>query len=247
MAQFQADIDILTTADSGPRKLSDIRLGIFHTTENSDSTSPDAVAKWQQDPANGSSYNVIFGTDGRVVRVNDDNYKPWAAGPTANAVGVHGSAIGRAARTREQWIAFPEQIEAMARWAANVHTEYGVPLRWLTAEQVRAGSWGFCGHAEISAAWKEVDHWDPGNGFPHDLILHLAKEFAAAGKGLNMSSDVKSVDKRPVEDQTLDQLLGFPHERQPGWEQLGGRSLVDAVGAIGAALGLDGFRDTRSG
>lgn len=31
----------------------------------------------------------------------------------------------------------------------------------------------------------------------------------------------------------------------PGWDQLGGRTVVDALGAIGAKLGIDGFKDTK--
>lgn len=33
----------------------------------------------------------------------------------------------------------------------------------------------------------------------------------------------------------------------PGWEQLGGRTVVDALGVIGARLGIDGFRDVKEG
>ena len=33
----------------------------------------------------------------------------------------------------------------------------------------------------------------------------------------------------------------------PGWEQLGGRTVVDALGAIGEKLGIDGFKDTKGG
>lgn len=33
--------------------------------------------------------------------------------------------------------------------------------------------------------------------------------------------------------------------KYPGWPQLGGRTVVDALGAIGAKLGIDGFKDTK--
>lgn len=49
--------------------------------------------------------------------------------------------------------------------------------------------------------------------------------------------------KRNEQDLILDQLLGYPWEDMPGWYQLGGRSLVDAVAAIGAHLKIDGFTD----
>lgn len=235
--QFKCDVDILTTADSGPRRPETIRLAVFHTTENNDDTPPDNVAKWQLDPANQSSYNVLFGTNGRTVRGNDDLYKPWAAGPTANTYGVHGSAIARAARTREQWLKFPKQLEAMAQWAADVSKRYAIPLVWLTPEEVRNGGRGFCSHDTISKAWREVNHHDPGPGFPHDLVL------ARAGEILNGGNAVAA--NRDRQDYILDQLAGYPWREWGGWDQLAGLSLVDAVATIGAHLGIDGFKDMR--
>lgn len=247
--QFKADADILTTADDGWRNPSSITIAVFHTTEDGDNRSPDDVARWQGNPANRSSYNVIFGTSGRVVRVNDDDFIPWAAGWTANRRGVHGSAIGRASRKREQWLAHPKQIESMALWAADVSKRYGIPLVWLTSEQLRAGKKGFCGHSTVSAAWREVNHTDPGNGFPHDVILKRAGELLAgspvsAPKPANPVTPPARPDTSILLDRSdmiLDQLVGSPWSTFPGWEQLGGRTIVDALAEIGKALKLDGF------
>lgn len=247
--QFKADADILTTADDGWRNPSTITIAVFHTTEDGDNRSPDDVARWQGNPANRSSYNVIFGTSGRVVRVNDDDFIPWAAGWTANRRGVHGSAIGRASRTRGQWLAHPKQIEAMALWAADVSKRYGIPLVWLSPEQLRAGKKGFCGHVTVSAAWREVNHTDPGKGFPHDVILKRAAEILA---GSQQSVKPPNAPKPPVQPDTsvlldrtgliLDQLVGSPWGKFPGWSQLGGRTIVDALAEIGHALKIPGFR-----
>jgi hypothetical protein len=46
-------------------------------------------------------------------------------------------------------------------------------------------------------------------------------------------------------DLILDQHLGHPYKAMPGWDQLGGRSLVDALGAVGEKLGVPGCYDTR--
>lgn len=240
--QFRTDHSRLTAADSGRRDPRTVRLGVFHTSENSDSTSPIAVAEWQQDTSNESSYNVLFGTDGTTVRGNDDNYSPWAAGPTGNRYGFHGSAIGYAARSRADWLKHTKQLESMARWAADLNRRYGIPLRWLTADQVAAGKWGFCGHAQVSDAWREVNHRDPGAGFPHDVVLARAKEI---NNPTPIQEKGKDMAERSKEDLTLDQLAGYPWHKWPGWPQLAGLSLVDAVATIGAHLGIDGFEDKR--
>lgn len=241
--QFATDVLMLTTADSGPRDPRECRLGVFHTTENSDTARPEDIARWQQDRNNGSSYNVLVGTTGRSVRSNDDDYIPWAAGATGNRIGIHASAVGYAARQRADWLKFPDQLETLARWAADLNTRYGIPLVWLSAAEVRAGARGFCGHAEISAAFKEVDHTDPGRGFPHDLILKRAAAIVAGVADHPKESSPMPDDNRL--DLILDQHLGHPYKAMPGWDQLGGRSLVDALGAVGEKLGVPGCYDTR--
>lgn len=243
MSQFKTDVTMLTTADNGPRDPHRCQLGVFHTTENSNSTPPENVAKWQQNRANESSYNVLVGTNGRSVRSNDDNFIPWAAGPTGNRIGLHASAIGYAARAREDWLKFPAQLETLARWAADLNARYGIPLKWLNAAQVRAGERGFCGHAEISAAFREVNHTDPGRGFPHDLILARAMEINNPTNTDTKGDPDMAQDHR--NDLILDQLVGHPWAAFPGWDQLGNRSLVDAVAAIGAHLEIEGFKDKR--
>lgn len=242
MPQFKTDVIMLTTADSGPRDPHRCQVGVFHTTENNDNTPPENVAAWQQNRANNSSYNVLVGTNGRSVRSNDDNFIPWAAGGTGNRIGLHASAIGRASRSREDWLKWPAQLATLSRWAADLNARYGIPLKWLTAAQVRAGERGFCGHAEISAAFGEVNHTDPGRGFPHDLILAQAAEI---NNPKNNDTQGEAMPQDHRNDLILDQLVGHPWASFPGWEQLGGRSLVDAIAAIGAHLEIEGFKDTK--
>ena len=53
------------------------------------------------------------------------------------------------------------------------------------------------------------------------------------------------MEARSKDDLTLDQLAGYPWQKWPGWPQLAGLSLVDAVATIGAHLGIEGFEDKR--
>lgn len=231
MSQFRADRDILTTADSGPRDPHRCQLIVIHTTENADSTRPDDVATWQRDPANGSSYNLLVGTDGRTVRTNDDNYVPWAAGYTGNLVGLHASAVGRAARSRADWLALPAQLDGLARIAADWCNRYGIPARVLTADQVRAGQRGICGHNEVSHAWHEVSHTDPGPGFPYDDLL-------ARIHRINNPPE-ETDEMTPEQDQIMRDI--WEQLRGPGgkgWPQLGttvdghALTLVDGIAAV---------------
>ena len=253
MAQFKATVDMLTTADSGRRDLKGLIWSVLHTTENSDSTPPDNVAKWQQDRSNQSSYNVLFGTDGRTVRSNDDDYTPWSAGNPGNTLGLHGSAIGYASRTRAQWLKFPKQLESIAQWLATNHREYGIPLRELTVDEVRRRVPGVTTHAvywqAIGKAQGMDTRTDPGAGFPMDVVIKRAKEIVSPKPP--KVKDVGMTDQQYSElvkllKLILDQLVGYPGLKFPGWSQLGGRSLVDAVAAIGEALEVEGMKKNGS-
>lgn len=251
MSQFNADVNILTTADSGPRDPAACLWGMFHTTENSDTTPPENVARWQLDRANESSYNLLFGADAtgaRTVRSNDDDYSPWAAGMPGNRLAFHGAAVGRAARSRREWLNNSRQLESMARWAADLHTRHGLPLRWLTVEEVRGQrARGFTSHAVY---WQAIGRGqgmdvrtDPGDGFPHDVVLTRAAEIAGGGDKPMSNGSSSSGDPRL--DLALDQLAGHPWQQFPGWPQIGGLTIVDALAAIGEKLGIPGFKDVR--
>lgn len=242
--QFKADRNMWGRAHSGWRDTSKLLWGMFHTTENSDGTPPDNVAEWQLNTANQSSYNMLFGTTGRTVRSNDDDYSPWASGMPGNRLAVHGSAVGYARRSRAEWLAHPKQLESMARWAADLNRRYALPLRWLTVAEV-AGQRvkGFTSHGvywqAIGKAQGMDVRTDPGDGFPHDVVLARAKEI----------NNPTPPEVTPVPDNRtdliLDQLTGPDGVDGPGWPQLGGRYLADAVAAIGAHLKIEGFTDTR--
>lgn len=264
---YKFDYDILTSNDSGIAK-APRRLLVVHTFEGRDLDAK-AMARYQQQPSAGGSYHGVIDVAGKCARENDDAYIPWSAMRTGNLIGYHFSLAGRAAFTRKQWLARPKQLERLAQILAAYSKAKGIPLILRSAEEVRAGKWGVCGHVHISHAFRESDHTDPGPGFPFDVVIARAKEIVAGGKHSKPSAPPAKPDPVPaptppapsapgaagdVEREVamvLDQLAGLRdkdgRQRFRGWPQLGGRTLVDAVAAIGAAQGLPGFKDPREG
>lgn len=247
MAQFKATVDILTTADSGPRDTNNLLWSVIHTTENSDYTAPDDVARWQLDRSNESSYHVLFGFNGRSVRSNDDNYSPWSVGMPGNRLGLHGAAVAYASRTRSDWMEFPDQLESIARWLAKNAREYGIPLVELTVDDVRARKRGVTTHAtywQAIAKDQGMDYRsDPGTGFPMDVVITRARELVSPPKPKGSSAvtpeQFDQLDNKLT--MVLDQLGGHPWAKFPGWPQLGGRTVVNALADIGKKLGIEGM------
>ena len=48
-------------------------------------------------------------------------------------------------------------------------------MRRLRAADLVAGKRGITGHADVSAAFRKSDHWDPGPDFPWTRFLRLAR------------------------------------------------------------------------
>ncbi|MFR9919940.1 N-acetylmuramoyl-L-alanine amidase [Corynebacterium striatum] len=208
---FKCDLDILTTNDDGiatsPR-----RLLAVHTFEGQDLDAR-AMANYQLNPSAGGSYHLVIDRAGVTARENDDEFIPWAAMPTGNRAGFHFSLAGRAAMTRDEWLARPKQLAKLAEILAAYSREYGIPLVRLTAAEVRAGKSGVCGHAEISDAWRESDHTDPGKGFPYDHVLDLAAHPSTVKETTTMDALDKKIQVWDKTQHTAAELIANTDSR----------------------------------
>jgi len=90
---------------------------------------------------------------------------------------------------------------------------------------------------------------------PSDPRVHqFAEKLNNGSLGASPADDAPSAPKgNPMNDDDLylrdvkAQLTGAPGlGSYPGWPQLGGRTVVDALAAIGAKLGIDGFADLKA-
>ena len=131
-------------------------------------------------------------------------------------------------------------------WGKRVMSE-------ATKAKVRALLKKFEGVVFWGADWKRADEMHYQIGLPpqNPRVRALADKLNKGHLGAYKTTpaptpkkETKPVSaKRNEQDLILDQLLGYPWENMPGWYQLGGRSLVDAVAAIGTHLKIDGFKD----
>ena len=205
---------------------------VVHDTEGG----YEGAISWMRSQQNGS-YHLIRALAGQGARLVADVRQAWGAMPTGNRIGLHICIEGYARWSRSEWTAKGRDgLEGMAHDIAAWAKSYSIPLVRLTAADVKAGKRGICTHADITAAFRESDHTDPGSGFPLDLVIARARELNQGGiVALTPEQDIKA------------QLTGSPEPgKHPGWPQLGGRTLVDAVAAIGAKLGLEGFYDPKA-
>lgn len=95
-------------------------------------------------------------------------------------------------------------------------------------------------------------HLAPGGKY-HDSFIARAQHWYAVMNGdiIEHETPAHITEGNDMSENTdqliLDQLTGPKGVNGPGWPQLGGRYLADAVAAIGAHLGLPGFYDPAAG
>lgn len=155
------------------------RLLVIHTAEGA--RTAEDLGAWFQSPkgAKGSSHAGIgqAGDYAEYVRYADT---AWTA-PPINDDADQVELCGFAKWTRAQWLEHPKMLETLARWLAWRAQVRGIPLRHVKGTTLRLGRAGVTTHVDVNKVWKQSSHWDPGTGFPMDLVLTRAKAILAAG------------------------------------------------------------------
>lgn len=123
---------------------------------------------------------------GKTVAGLDTGLQAWHAGATANKYGLADEVTGRAGWPRSKWMggeprkAWERQAKAMAELGMAAGFSPG-EYRWLSIPEVRSKSVrGMCGHVDLSLAFKESDHWDPGgpDDYPWGPVMSAIRWYA---------------------------------------------------------------------
>lgn len=150
--------------------------------------------------AAGGSAHYVCGVDGEEHCVPEDVIA-WHAPPNPHSLGIEITAEGgNYARnyTREQWLS-PEVWPAVQRAAARVRDlcdRHGIPLVKLTPTDLLAGKRGICGHVDVSQAWHQSTHTDPGPNFP--WAEFMAEVTSPQGGFLMALSDAEQTEIRDI-------------------------------------------------
>ncbi|HET8939209.1 MAG TPA: peptidoglycan recognition family protein [Polyangiales bacterium] len=114
-----------------------------------------------------------FVDTGAIVQCVPWECEAWHCGRTGNRYGEGIELCGRADQTLEQWLdakSLPMLALAarLVRWRCDANK---LPLKWLTAPELQSFQRGITSHAEVSRAFRESSHWDPGPHFPIEAFV----------------------------------------------------------------------------
>lgn len=153
-----------------------IRVVVIHTMEIAERLdAAEACARWFASPSAQVSAHYCVDAEHVIQCVREEDVAWHARGGNGNSIGIE--LAGVAAQDAASW-ADPYSravIERAARLTAEVCARHGIPLRRLRAAGLVAGRSGITGHADVSAAFRKSDHWDPGPAFPWGRFVRLAR------------------------------------------------------------------------
>lgn len=181
------------------------RFIVIHTTEGSShSQSAEDGAAYDGRRTDGTSTHYFVDSDSVVqcVRTTD---RAHTAGYTGNMRGIQYELCAKASYGTAWWTGGSYALAMLQRAAvqcARDARKYGIPVKRITPADLRAGGSGFVGHVDVTNAWGEVDHTDPGPSFPWSLFLGMVN---------------KAMNPPPAEDEKEEDMTILPFQIPGGY------------------------------
>lgn len=109
-----------------------------------------------------------------VLQIVYDSVVAFHAPPNTGSIGIElcDPVVG----TIKRWQDKNHQLvlDRAALLTAQLCLAYDVPIRRIGPIRLRLGWKGICGHVDVSKAWHQTDHWDPG-AFPWREFIRKVK------------------------------------------------------------------------
>lgn len=153
-----------------------VAVVVIHTMEIAERDgAAEACARWFASPVSEVSAHYCVDADTTIRCVPEADIAWHARGGNTNSIGIE--LAGYAGQRSLGWNdAYSRAVlERAARLTAEVCDRHAIPIRRLRAADLTAGRRGVTGHADVSAAFRKSDHWDPGPDFPWGQFLRLAR------------------------------------------------------------------------
>jgi hypothetical protein len=171
--QIHADV-----VNQSSRNGTSIEAIVLHTTESHDRdglSDLQGVVAWFDNPNAQASSHLIIDAEGNTARCVPDDRKAWTCF-RYNPSTLNIELIAWASTPRWRWLKRRRQLRKTAKWIAYWSVRHGLPIQraWPdTAPYFKRR--GVTTHAALGV--DGGNHVDPGEGFPFDRVLRLAREY----------------------------------------------------------------------
>lgn len=153
------------------------RITIHGTVSPTVEGGAEAIARYFRTTVTRPSSAHYVVDPGAVRQVVYDHVVAYHAPPNERSIGVElcDPVAGPATRWNDE--AHARMLKRAARLTARLTLAYGIPATKLNPTELRAGRHGIAGHVDVSNAWHETDHTDPGPAFPWPRFMRLVRYY----------------------------------------------------------------------
>ena len=151
---------VQAAGDGGHRSLT--QLIVIHATDNT--ASAEGEAAYAAHRPDETSCHVFVDADS-AVQVNLLDHIAFGCFPEGNSRSIQFELCGISNQLSSTVIARAAEL------VAQVAKSWGIPPVRPSVEQMRAGVPGIVGHVDVTNAWHQGDHTDPGSAFPWSSFL----------------------------------------------------------------------------
>jgi N-acetyl-anhydromuramyl-L-alanine amidase AmpD len=214
----------------GPGRTTPIRVIVIHDMEAPEGPlTAENIAHWFATMPDSSKASAHVCVDNNsAVRCVADGDRAWHA-PGANSDGLGIELAGYARQSRAEWLDQYSKgvLDQAAKVVAGWCQKHNIPAVKLTAAELVAGKRGIVGHRDVSAAYRQTDHSDPGPNFPWDYFLGRVNAY------LNPKDPAPSAPAKPKPKPARYVPPAFPKGLKPNSASPSAKSLQRALKAAG--------------
>jgi N-acetyl-anhydromuramyl-L-alanine amidase AmpD len=174
------------------------QMVVIHCTDNT--ASAEAEAHYAEHRADGISAH-FYGDDDSIVQALDTAVVAYGCFATGNARSVQFELTGLSNQVSDA------AMRQAAKTVRRACVEFGIPVRHVGPDELRAGQKGICGHGDVTRAWGEGDHTDPGDSFPWATFIGYVQN------GDEMTTDWAAVTAIQIGSTDL----GYQDLTAPAW------------------------------
>lgn len=119
------------------------------------------AAYFRSESAGGSAHYVVDPAE--TVQSVYDGVIAWHAPPNSHSIGIE-MCDYPSASSAKRWRDgnHRRMLRRVARLTARLCLAYDVPIRFLSPADLKAGKHGITTHSNVSRAFRQSSHWDPG-------------------------------------------------------------------------------------
>ena len=128
---------------------------------------------FQSDNSGGLAHYVV--DPGEVIQCCKEDTACWHAPPNPGSIGVE--LCDWQSGSSSRWLDHDHtaMLQHAAGLVADLCRRHNIPARKLSAPDLTNGLTGICGHNDVSAAFRQTDHTDPGWDFPWALFIRMVQ------------------------------------------------------------------------